>query len=109
MTEFYDRGLPQYRAVGLNEQKSSQHDSGIHTDDIPEHRAAGKTLQFYPCAHTFFAPERCHPLVDALPIFRWRDSAVHRLIPQFLFPFSQFLEPYGLPPYLLESRSPYFP
>ena len=103
MTEFYDRGLPQYRAVGLNEQKSSQHDSGIHTDDIPEHRAAGKTLQFYPCAHTFFAPERCHPLVDMLSIFRWRDSAVHRLIPQFLFPFSWAVRHACVSPWVLLS------
>ncbi len=46
MTESYDRDLPWYRAVGLNEQKSSKHDSGIHPDYIPEHRAAGKHFNF---------------------------------------------------------------
>ena len=44
MTEFYERFLPLYRAVGQNERKSSEHDSSIRLDCIPERRAAGKTL-----------------------------------------------------------------
>ena len=39
MTEPYGRCLPQYRAVGQNEQKSLEHDSSIHPDCIPERRA----------------------------------------------------------------------
>ena len=46
MTEAYDRDLPRYRAVGLNEQKSSKHDSSIRPDCIPKHRAAGKHRDF---------------------------------------------------------------
>ena len=32
MTESYDRGLPWYRAVGLNEQKSSQETLSVNPD-----------------------------------------------------------------------------
>ena len=59
MTESYGRDLPWYRAVGLNEQKSSKHDSSIHPDYIPEHRAAGKTPQFYPCAFPARTQQAC--------------------------------------------------
>ena len=45
MTESYNKGLPWYRAVGLNEQKSLKHDSVIHSNYIPEHRAAEKTFE----------------------------------------------------------------
>ena len=59
MTESYGRDLPWYRAVGLNEQKSSKHDSSIHPDYIPEHRAAGKTPQFYPCGFSAKTQQIC--------------------------------------------------
>ena len=49
VAESYDRDLPWYRVVSLNEQKSSKHDSNIHPDGILEHKAAGKTPQFCPC------------------------------------------------------------
>ena len=60
MTEFYERYQPQYRVDSLNGQKSSEHDSSTHRDCIPEHKAAGRTPQFYPCAFPAKPQQACH-------------------------------------------------
>ena len=60
MTESYERYLPQSKADDLNGQKSSKHDSSIHPDCIPEHRAAGKRPQFYPCVFPAMTRQACH-------------------------------------------------
>ena len=67
MTEFYERFLPLYRAVGQNERKSSEHDSSIRLDCIPERRAAGKTPQFYPCASPARPQQACHDVPSGCP------------------------------------------
>ena len=59
MTESYERYLPQSKADDLNGQKSSKHDSSIHPDCIPGHRAAGKTPQFYPCGFSAKTQQAC--------------------------------------------------
>ena len=83
MTEPYGRCLPQYRAVGQNEQKSLEHDSSIHPDCIPERRAAGKTPPFYPCAFPARPQQACRdgPSVQDQKhlLFGGTNQALHKL------------------------------
>ena len=81
MTEAYDRDLPRYRAVGLNEQKSSKHDSSIRPDCIPKHRAAGKTPRFCPCGVPARTQQACRDgrsdcPGSGTPLLRWISTVM---------------------------------